>query len=82
MKHAEMLIAASSSSRHPIVSKLKDIRIGADVPNQLAFDHAAEEEGHRRYNAASTRGEVSDFALPRILEKILNDDGTPTSTKS
>lgn len=76
MKHAEMLIARILFLEGiPIVSKLKDIHIGADIPKQLANDHAAEEGAIAAYNAAiKLAGEVNDYATREILEHILQDE--------
>jgi bacterioferritin len=76
MKHAEMLIARILFLEGiPIVSKLNDIHIGADIPKQLANDHAAEEGAIAAYNAAiKLAGEVGDFATREILEHILQDE--------
>ncbi|MDR7867914.1 MAG: bacterioferritin [Sporomusaceae bacterium] len=76
MKHAETLIARILFLEGiPIVSKLKDIHIGADIPKQLANDHAAEEGAIAAYNAAiKLAGEVNDFATREILEHILQDE--------
>ena len=76
MKHAEMLIGRILFlGGIPVVSKLKDIHIGADIPKQLANDHTAEEEAIAAYNAAiKLAGEVDDFATREILEHILHDE--------
>ncbi len=76
MKHAEILIARILFLEGtPIVSKLNDIHIGADVPKQLANDHVAEEGAIAAYNAAiQLAGEVGDFATREILEHILKDE--------
>lgn len=76
MKHAETLIARILFLEGiPIVSKLKDIHIGADIPKQLANDHAAEEGAIAAYNdAIKLAGEVGDFATREILEHILQDE--------
>jgi bacterioferritin len=76
MKHAEMLIARILFLEGtPTVSKLKEIRIGADIPKQLANDHDAEEGAIAAYNAAiKLAGEVGDFATREILEHILQDE--------
>ncbi len=76
MKHAEILIARILFLEGiPIVSKLNPIHIGADIPKQLANDHAAEEGAIAAYNAAiKLAGEVGDFATREILEHILSDE--------
>ncbi|SMD12018.1 bacterioferritin [Sporomusa malonica] len=76
MKHAEKLIARILFLEGtPIVSKLKEIHIGSDIPKQLEYDHAAEQGAIEAYNAAiKLAGEVSDFATREILEEILTDE--------
>lgn len=76
MKHAEKLIARILFLEGtPIVSKLKEIHIGSDIPKQLEYDHAAEQGAIEAYNAAiKLAGEVSDYATREILEEILTDE--------
>lgn len=76
MKHAEMLIGRILFLEGlPIVSNLKQLQIGADVPKQLAGDHAAEEGAIKAYNDAIVlAGEVRDYATREVLEKILSDE--------
>lgn len=76
MKHAERLIARILFLEGtPVVTKLKDIHIGADVPKQLANDHTAEEGAIAAYNEAiKLAGEVNDYATREILEHILSDE--------
>ncbi|HUI44549.1 MAG TPA: bacterioferritin [Nitrospirota bacterium] len=76
MKHAEKLIGRILFLEGlPIVSKLKEIRIGSDIPKQLTNDHAAEEGAIAAYNAAiKLAGEVTDFATREVLEHILTDE--------
>ncbi len=76
MKHAEKLIGRILFLEGtPTVSVLKKINIGADVPKQLANDHAAEAGAIASYNAAIVlAGEVKDFATREILESILKDE--------
>jgi bacterioferritin len=76
MKHAEKLIGRILFLEGiPIVSNLKEMHIGSDIPKQLANDHAAEEGAIAAYNAAiRLAGEVNDFATREILEHILNDE--------
>ena len=76
MKHAETLIGRILFMEGiPIVSNLKKISIGADVPKQLANDHAAEHDAIKSYNTAiQLSGEVGDFATREILEAILKDE--------
>ncbi len=76
MKHAEKLIGRILFLEGiPIVTNLKKILIGADVPKQLEYDHKAEEEAIKAYNDAIVlAGEVKDFATREVLESILKDE--------
>ncbi len=76
MKHAEKLIARIIFLEgRPIVTELRGIHIGSEVPKQLEYDHAAELTAIEAYNAAiKLAGEVNDFATREILEHILNDE--------
>jgi bacterioferritin len=76
MKYAEKLIGRILFlGGLPIVSNLKEIHIGSDIPKQLANDHTAEETAIAAYNAAITlAGEVNDFATREVLEHILTDE--------
>ena len=76
MKHAEKLIGRILFLEGtPVVSDLKKIMIGADVPKQLANDHAAEAGAIAAYNAAIVlAGEVKDNATQDILRTILDDE--------
>jgi bacterioferritin len=76
MKHAEKLISRILFLEGtPIVNKLSDIHIGADVPKQFENDHAAEIGAVKSYNAAIKLAvEVSDNATKEILDSILNDE--------
>jgi bacterioferritin len=76
MKHAEKLIGRILFLEGlPIVSNLKEMHIGSDIPKQLANDHAAEEGAIAAYNAAiKLAGEVNDYATREVLERILNDE--------
>jgi bacterioferritin len=76
MKHAEKLIGRILFLEGtPIVSKLSDIHIGADVPKQFNNDLAAEMGAIKSYNAAIKLAvEVSDNATKEILDSILNDE--------
>ena len=76
MKHAEKLIGRILFLEGlPIVTNLKKILIGVDVPKQLANDHTAEEDAIKAYNnAIALAGDVKDFATREVLEKILNDE--------
>ena len=76
MKHAEKLIArVLFLEGTPVVSRLLDMHIGAEVPKQLENDHAAEEGAIKAYNAAIVvAGEAEDFATREVLEEILKDE--------
>lgn len=76
MKHAEKLIGRILFLEGlPVVSNLKELHIGSDIPKQLANDHAAEEGAIAAYNAAIKQaGDVGDFATREVLERILNDE--------
>ena len=76
MKHAEKLIGRILFLEGiPIVSELKGIHIGAEVPGQLENDRVAEVGAIKAYNEAiDLAAEVKDHATRDILIKILNDE--------
>ena len=76
MKHAEKLIGRILFLEGtPIVSALKKILIGADVPKQVENDRIAEEGAIKAYNdAIILAGEVKDYATRDMLQSILNDE--------
>ena len=76
MKHAEKLIGRILFLEGvPIVSELKKIHIGAEVPKQVANDHGSELEAIKAYNDAIVlAGEVRDYVTRELLEKILADE--------
>ncbi len=76
MKHAEKLIYRILFLEGiPIVSNLKKIHIGGDVPKMFANDHDAESDAIKAYNAAIlVCGDAQDYATREILEHILNDE--------
>jgi len=76
MKHAEKLIGRILFLEGtPIVSELKKILIGADVPRQVENDRIAEEGAIKAYNdAIILAGEVKDYATRDLLQSILNDE--------
>lgn len=76
MKHAEKLIARILFLEGiPIVSNLRTMHIGAEIPKQLNNDHALELEAIKAYNAAIVlAGEVGDFATRDLLEGILKQE--------
>ena len=78
MKHAEKLIARIIFLEGtPVVSELKEIKIGTDVEKQLEFDRLAEAGAIKAYNDAIVlAGEIKDFATREVLEKILTDEDT------
>ncbi|MHB8086154.1 MAG: bacterioferritin [Dehalococcoidia bacterium] len=76
MKHAEKLIGRIIFLEGiPIVSDLKKMSIGADVPKMFASDHGLEAGAIKSYNAGIlVCGEAKDYATREILEKILSDE--------
>ncbi len=76
MKHAEKLIGRILFLEGlPIVSELKKLFIGADVPKMFVFDNKAEKDAIKAYNEAIIlAGNVKDFATRDLLQTILNDE--------
>jgi bacterioferritin len=76
MKHAEMLIERILFLEAvPVVTKLKDIFIGDEIPKQLENDRVSEMGAIAAYNEAiKLAGEVKDFATRSVLQKILADE--------
>jgi bacterioferritin len=76
MKHAEKLIARIVFLEGtPIVSELRKMHIGADVPKMFASDHVLESDAIKAYNLGiRVCGDANDFATREILEGILNDE--------
>jgi bacterioferritin len=76
MKHAETLIGRILFLEGiPIVSNLRKMTIGADVPKMFGSDHALEASAIKNYNSAiALCGDSKDFATREILESILNDE--------
>ena len=76
MKHAEKLIGRILFLEGlPIVTDLKTLHIGADVPKMFGNDHDAEMGAVKSYNAAIVlAGAVKDFATREVLEQILKDE--------
>jgi len=76
MKHAEKLIGRILFLEGlPIVSELKPLFIGSDVPKMFAFDHKAEEDAIKAYNEAiALAKDVKDAATGDFLQSILNDE--------
>jgi bacterioferritin len=76
MKHAEKLIARILFLEGlPIVSKLNDITIGADVEKQIRNDHHSEAGAVQSYNAAIKEAvELHDNGTRELLDSILKDE--------
>ncbi len=76
MKHAEKLIARLLFLEgRPIVSKLKEIHIGAEVEAQLRNDLAAELGAVEAYNAGIRLAvDTGDNGTRALLESILSDE--------
>jgi bacterioferritin len=76
MKHAEKLIGRILFLEGiPIVSDLRKLHIGADVPKQVENDRLSETDAVKAYNAAIVlAGELLDYATREILVQILNDE--------
>jgi bacterioferritin len=76
MKHAEKLIARILFLEgRPFVSNLKEIRIGATVPEQLKNDSVLEYGAVTAYNEGIKLAvEVGDGGSREMLEAILKDE--------
>jgi bacterioferritin len=76
MKHAEKLIARILFLEgKPLVSRLKDIHIGAEVDAQLHNDLAAEHGAVAGYNAGvKVAVGLGDNGTRALLESILKDE--------
>jgi bacterioferritin len=76
MKHAEKLIGRILFLEGvPVVSELKALHIGPDVPKMFANDHDAEMGAVKAYNAAIVlAGELKDYATREVFESILKDE--------
>ena len=76
MKHAEKLIGRILFLEGiPVVTDLRKISIGAEVPKMFANDHNAEEGAIRSYNAGiALCAELKDSATRDLLQNILNDE--------
>ena len=76
MKHAEKLIGRILFLEGlPIVSDLKKLFIGADIPKMFVNDHFAEHGAIKSYNEAIVlAGNLKDYATREILESILKDE--------
>ena len=76
MKHAEQLIGRILFLEGtPVVSDLRKMHIGADVPKMFANDHSSEADAIKAYNSAIlVCGDARDYATREILEAILRDE--------
>jgi bacterioferritin len=76
MKHAEKLIERILFLEGiPVVSELRKMHIGADVPKMFAGDHLLESDAIKAYNSGIVVcGDARDYATREILESILNDE--------
>lgn len=76
MKHAEKLIGRILFLEGtPIVSELRKMHIGSDVPKMFASDHVLESDAIKAYNSGiQLCGNSKDYATREILEQILNDE--------
>jgi bacterioferritin len=76
MRHAEKLIGRIIFLEgRPVVSKLKDLHIGADIEGQLRNDLTSEYGAVAGYNAGVQLAvEVGDNGTRAILESILGDE--------
>ncbi|MBI5502625.1 MAG: bacterioferritin [Deltaproteobacteria bacterium] len=76
MKHAEKLIARILFLEgRPVVSKLKTVRVGPEVPAQIKNDWKAEEDAIKSYNAGIRLCvELADNGSRELLESILKDE--------
>jgi bacterioferritin len=80
MRHAESLIGRILYLEgRPVVSNLKGIHIGAEVPEQIENDLAAEHGAIRAYNEGILLArEVGDNGTRELMESILKDEETHT----
>lgn len=76
MKHAEELIGRILFLEgQPVVSKLNEIHIGADVVKQLQNDLAAEYGAIKAYNEGSKlSAQLNDYGTHQLLNSILKDE--------
>ena len=76
MKHAEKHIGRIIFLEGmPVVSKLNDLRVGADVEAQLKNDSASEITAIKAYNTAiKEAAELHDNGTREMLESILKDE--------
>jgi bacterioferritin len=76
MKHAEKLIERILFlDGRPIVNKLNQLGIGAEVPQMHQNDHGAEEVAIRGYNESIRQAvDVGDNGTRELLESILKEE--------
>jgi bacterioferritin len=76
MKHAEKLIGRILFLEGiPVVSNLRKIEIGADVPVMFLNDHASEDVAIKGYNnGIVVCAEAKDYATRELLQNILQDE--------
>ena len=76
MKHAEKLISRILFLEgSPVVSELRKMQIGHDVPEMFTSDHGLESGAIKSYNAGIVVcGEARDYATREVLERILSDE--------
>ncbi len=76
MRHAERLIGRILFLEGtPVVSRLKEIHIGADVQQQFKSDWAAEADAIKAYNNAVRQAmEAGDNGTRELLGSILSDE--------
>ena len=76
MKHAEKLIGRILFLEGvPVVSDLRKLAIGADIPKMFDSDHKFEEGAIKSYNEGIIlAGSLKDYATREILEGILKDE--------
>jgi bacterioferritin len=76
MKHGEKLIERILFLEGiPIVSNLRKMHIGEDIPKMFASDYVLESDAIKAYNSAiALCGDSRDFATREILESILTDE--------
>lgn len=76
MKHAEKLIGRILFlGGTPIVTNLKEIHIGKDIPRQVENDRVSELGAIKAYNdAIALAGELRDYATRDMLMQILNEE--------
>jgi bacterioferritin len=76
MKHAEKLIGRIIFLEGiPIVSNLRKMYIGDEVPKMFASDHTFEADAIKAYNAGiKVCGDAKDFVTREVLEQILKEE--------